>query len=371
MVTGADQSLQGAAPPARFVVVGTGWRGALYLRLAQLFPDRLQVSTIVTRTAEVGAQIERRWRLPSARTLRAAVSGDSPDFVVAAVPWSVSAQIICEAVALDLPVLSETPPAPDLPGLVNLWSTVGSSGLVQVAEQYPLYPGHNARRRLIERGVLGAISNVQVSSTHQYHALALIRMMLGVGFADALVTAIRSEFELASPIARGGWTGDLTPLPSWNVLAHIDFGGGRTGVYDFTDNQWHNELRSNRIIVRGSLGELVTDHVVRVRDETTVLESDLTRRQMGVDMNYEGFDLDHITFEGEVLYRNPWQGGRLADDEIAVASLLERMTAWVRGTGPDPYPLAEACQDHMLALAIDDALASKTTVRTTRQPWAS
>lgn len=361
----------GSAGPARYVVAGNGWRAGFFLRLAKLFPERLQVTALVIPTAERGALAEKQWGVPSARTVKDAISGDRPDFVVAAVPWSATPQVIRDAVAADLPVLSETPPASDVPGLVELWSQVGGSGLVQVAEQYPRYPGHAARLTLIKNGVLGTVSNVQVSSTHGYHAMALIRSMLGVGFEEAAVTAHRSEFTLASPISRDGWTMDLTPVPAWNLLSHFDFGAGRTGLYDFTDNQWHNELRGNRILVRGSLGELVTDHVVHVRDELTVLESDLVRRQLGVDMNFEGFDLDHITFEGDVVYRNAWQGGRLADDEIAVAVLLEAMSAWVRGGGPAPYPLADGCQDHMLALAMDESLATGATVRTTRQPWAS
>jgi len=361
----------GAGRPARYVVAGNGWRAGFYLRLARIFPERLQVTAIVTPTAELGLAAERQWGLPSVRTIKDAITGAPADFVVAAVPWSATPQVIREAVAADMPVLSETPPAADVPGLLELWSQVGGSGLVQVAEQYPLYPGHAARIQLIKNGLLGTVSNVQVASTHQYHAIALMRTMLGVGFEDAAVTAHHSEFPLASPISRDGWTKDLTPLPAWNLLSHFDFGDGRTGLYDFTDNQWHNELRSNRILIRGSLGELVTDHVVHVRDELTVLESDLVRRQLGVDMNFEGFDLDHITFEGDVVYRNAWQGGRLADDEIAVASVLERMGVWVHDGGPAPYPLADGCQDHMLALAMDESLAAGATVRTTRQPWAS
>src|SRR5664280_2707702 len=326
--------------PARYVVAGNGWRAGFFLRLARAFPERLQVTAVVTRTAERGTAAEKQWGVPSVRTIRDAITGDRPDFVVAAVPWSATPQLIGEAVAADMPVLSETPPAADVPGLVALWSQVGGSGLVQVAEQYPLYPGHAARIQIIKNGVLGTVSNVQVASTHQYHAIALMRTMLGVGFEDAAVTAHRSEFLLANPISRDGWTMDLTPLPAWNLLSHFNFGDGRTGLYDFTDNQWHNELRSNRILIRGSLGELVTDRVVHVRDELTVLESDLVRR-------------------------------RLAVDGIAVASVLERMGFWVHDRGPAPYPLADGCQDHMLALAMDESLAARATVRTTRQPWSS
>ena len=370
-MTDGEAGARASAGPARYVVVGRGWRAAFFLRLARSFPQRLQVSAVVTRTAEAGVQVEEEWGLRTARTLVEAVSGDRPDFVVASVPWEVSPQVVREAVGLELPVLTETPPAPDVAGLRGLWSAVGGSGLVQVAEQYPLYPGHVARRRLVEKGVIGQVHDVQVSSTHQYHALALIRRMLGVGFEDAAVTAHRSEFALADPIRREGWTGDLTPRPAWNVLARYDFGDGRTGLYDFTDNQWHNELRSNRILVRGALGEVVTDHVVHARDGRTLLASDLVRRQLGFDLNLEGYDLDHISFEGEVVYRNDWQGGRLSDDELAVADLLGQMGAWVRGEGPEPYPLAQASQDHLLALAIDESLASGGTVRTQRQPWSS
>ena len=83
------------------------------------------------------------------RTIKDAITGAPADFVVAAVPWSATPQVILEAVAADMPVLSETPPAADVPGLLELWSQVGGSGLVQVAEQYPLYPGHAARIQLI------------------------------------------------------------------------------------------------------------------------------------------------------------------------------------------------------------------------------
>lgn len=356
--------------PGRLVVVGSGWRAATFLRLAAAFPERLQVVAVVTRTAAAGDDVTRRWHVPTTRTLAEAVRAFGPEFALAAVPWASSPVVIRDAVALGLPVMTETPPAPDVAGLEALWSDVGPTGLVQVAEQYPSYPGHQARRALVDAGVLGLVSSVHVASTHQYHAMALVRALLGVGHGDAVVTALRTEFPLAHPVDRDGPTGDLTPRPSWNVLAHLDFGDGRSGIYDFTDNQWHNPLRANRIVVRGSRGEIDTDAVVHAPDPLTVRQSTLVRRQSGVDMDFEGLDLDHIAFEGAVLYRNGWKGGRLTDDEIATATLLGSMTGWVRGQGPAPYPLAEGCQDHLLALAVDTALASGRPVRTARQPWA-
>ena len=48
-----------------------------------------------------------------------------------------------------------------------------------------------------------------------------------------------------------------------------------------------------------------------------------------------------------MVYRNPFQGTRLSEDDIAVADLLEQTGAWARGEGPEPYPLAEGLQDHL------------------------
>ena len=307
--------------------------------------------------------------MPSFRSVAELLAAEAPDFVIPSVPWAVTPEVTREAVALGARVLAETPPAPDLPGLRALWADVGDSGLVQVAEQYLLMPGHAARLAVVKQGIVGEPTSVQVSSTHLYHAVSMIRGLLGVGFEPVAVSARSFTAPLADPLTPDGWTGDSTPKDVATTLATLDF-GGRTGLYDFTDNQWWNPLRTRRIVVRGSLGELVDDHVVRLVDPTTPVESQLVRRQTGIDLNLEGFDLDHISFDGRVVYRNPFQGARLSEDDVGVASLLERTGAWARGEGPEPYPLAEGLQDHLISLAIEESLATGRDVTTTTEAWA-
>lgn len=366
---GEDQSA--TSGPGRYAIVGTGWRAELFLRLARALPQRLQVAGVVTRRPERMAGVSDTWGVPAHLDIASLLAAERPDFVVVSVPWAVAPQVTEELVDRGVPVLCETPPAPDVSGLRALWRDVGSSALVQVAEQYPRYPGHAARAALVGRGLLGTPTEIQVSSTHQYHAMALIRGLLGVGFDDAAVTATRTSAPLLDPMDRSGWTGATEARSASQTVARIDFGGGRSGLYDFTDNQWHNPLRMRRIVVRGSAGELADDALVRMVGPRTVLTSPLVRRQTGVDLNLEGADLDHISFEGDPVYRNPWQGARLSDDEIAVATLLVDMTASVRGQGPPPYPLAQACQDHLLALAVEQSVDSGQTVHTDRAAWAS
>jgi predicted dehydrogenase len=353
----------------RFGIVGSGWRALFFLRLAKLLPQRFGVTGVVTRTAGRGDEVEAAWNVPTFRSTADLLAHERPDFVIVSVPWAVTPEVTRELVAHRVPVLAETPPAADLDGLRSLWSDVGNSDLVQVAEQYLLMPGHAARLELIRAGVLGEPTSVQISSTHLYHAVSLIRGLLDVGYDSAEVDARAFVAPLANPLSPAGWSGDDTPQQLATTLATIDF-GGRMGLYDFTDNQWWNPLRARRLTVRGSLGELVDDRVVRLVDPTTPVESLLIRRQTGIDLNLEGLDLKHISFDGSVVYRNPFAGTGLSDDDIAVADLVVRTGAWARDAGAAPYPLAEACQDHLISLAIEESVRTGRPVVTTKEAWA-
>jgi hypothetical protein len=156
--------------------------------------------------------------------------------------------------------------------------------------------------------------------------------------------------------------------PARHTVATLRFPSG-IGVYDFTDGQWFHPLRRRHVLVRGTRGEVVGTSVTWAADDGRPLDATIARRQTGLDGDLEGADLDTLTWAGTVLYRNPYRGARLSDEEIAIGTVLERTLRWRRGDGPPPYPLAEACQDHLLSLAIDEAAASGP-ITTGREPWA-
>ncbi|MGI8459047.1 MAG: Gfo/Idh/MocA family protein [Propionibacteriaceae bacterium] len=345
-----------------FALVGGGWRGQMFLRVAR------ELGTV--RCAGVVVQTERRLDAPTYPSLDDCLRDVQVDFVLAATPWTVTPEVITAAVDRGLPVLAETPPAPDLPGLRSLWSAVGGSGLVQVAEQYLMMPAHAARAALVATGAIGTPTQVQVSSTQQYHAVSLIRGLLGAGRGPVTARASRFSAPLVSPLSRAGWTDDPQAHPTTTTIATLDFGGGRSGVYDFTEQQTRNQLRFRRLLVRGSAGELQDDEVVRMTGPRTLIRTPLVRRQTGHDLDLIGYDTEHISLGSQVLYRNPYPGKRWMDEEIAIATLLERTGAWVRGTGPEPYPLAEALQDQQVALAIEESADRDTPVTTTREDWS-
>jgi predicted dehydrogenase len=345
-----------------FALIGSGWRARMFLDVARGL-DTVRCGGVVVRTP-------RRLDGPTFTSLDACLREVRPDFVLTATPWPVTPGVIADAVDRGLPVLAETPPAPDLDGLRALWSAVGASGLVQVAEQYLMMPSHAARAALVATGAIGTPTQVQVSSTQHYHAVSLIRGLLGAGRGAVAVRATRFTAPLVSPLSRTGWTDDEEAHPTTTTIATLDFGDGRSGVYDFTEQQTRNQLRFRRLTVRGSAGELHDDEVVRMTGPRTLVRTSLVRRQTGHDLDLIGYDTEHITLGSEVLYRNPYPGRRWMDEEIAMATLLERTADWVRGEGPEPYSLAEGAQDQQVALAIEESADSDTTVTTSTEAWS-
>ncbi|MFJ6376096.1 Gfo/Idh/MocA family protein [Pseudarthrobacter oxydans] len=357
------------ATEARFGIVGDGWRAQFFHRVAAAIPDRLAVVGVVVRSAEAAARVQQRWGVSTYSTVFELVQAEHPDFVISSAPSEVNAEVMAHCVELGVPVLCETPPARSLDTLRSVWEKVGGSGLIQVAEQYMLMPMNAVRKSLVESGVIGKPTSVQVSSTHLYHAVSMIRGLLGPEFGPVKVSAQGFTAPLVDPLDQKGWTGDDQAKPLETTIATIDFGDAM-GLYDFTDNQWHNQLRSRRLIVRGSHGEISNEDVVRYPESKTFLHSQIIRRQTGYDLDLDGYDTDHISFEGRIVWRNPFPGARFSDEEIAISTILLGTAAWTRDEGPSPYPLAEACQDELISLAIESSLTSGQPVTTGIEPWA-
>jgi predicted dehydrogenase len=352
-------------------VIGAGWRAQFFIRLAKMMPEKFEIVGVVARTEDVRTELSLEFGVQTFSSVSQLLSYKKPDFAVTSVSWDANPGIVEELVNAGVHVLSETPPAPTLEALQQLWKQVGSSGLVQVAEQYLFLPGHAARLAITESGAIGEIGSVEISSTHGYHAVSIMRGFLKPGFEPTTITTRQFEAPLVDPLARAGWNSDLNPKNAKTTVSLIDFGTGKSGLYNFVDNQWHNQLRHRRIVVRGSRGELVDDSVIRLVDGPAITTSRIERYQLGYDLNLDGFDTEHLSFDGKVVFKNPFTGLRLMDEEIAIAQLMSQMGDWVEGKAQAPYPLAEACQDHLISLAIDESISTGQTVTTERQAWAN
>ncbi|MBI4979865.1 MAG: Gfo/Idh/MocA family oxidoreductase [Spirochaetes bacterium] len=350
-----------------FGIIGGGWRTEFYMRIAEELPSRFIVSGVVVRDAAKGAAFEKRWNVRTFRTAGELVKSAKPAFVVLSVPWKASPNLILELAALDIPVLAETPPAPDIPAIDQLMTDIPKHARVQVAEQYPFQPHLAAALTVAQSGKLGIVSQVQASLAHGYHGMVMLRKLLGVHAEAASIRA----FNFTSPIVNGpGRNGppEVEEIKeSAQTVAHISF-GKKLGVFDFSGEQYFSWIRSPRLLVRGDRGEINNDTVRYLKDFRTPVRSVFFRENAGENGNLEGHYLKGIMFGDEWIYRNPFIPARLTDDEIAVAACLEKMNAYVSG-GDAFYGLAEASYDHYLGIMMNRAANDGTAVDVPVPSW--
>ncbi|MCZ8514499.1 Gfo/Idh/MocA family oxidoreductase [Paenibacillus filicis] len=351
------------------IIGGAGFRAQFYLRIAEALPEQFRVSGMVVRDEAKGLAMERQWGVPTYRTLEALLAKETPDFAVVSVSGGANPGYLMELADHGVPALGETPPAPTLEELVHLYKQLASKkAKIQVAEQYLFQPMHAARLALIRGGRLGKITQATVSISHLYHAVSLMRHMLGIGYEDAIIRAMRFESPVVAGPDRSGPPLEERTITVPRDLAWLDF-GGKLGVYDWERNQHRAWVRSNHLSVRGDRGELFDRRLTVLANYATPLHLELKRINSGEEENLEGHYMQGIMAGEQWIYRNPFLPARLYDDEIAIATSLEKMAAYAAG-GPSFYSLAEASQDHYLGLLIEQAIRTGETVKSVRQPWA-
>ena len=210
---------------ASFAVVGgAGFRAQYYLRIAEALPDLFRVTGLVVRDPARARAMAGRWHVPVHASLDDLLAAERPDFVVVSVRPAACADYLLRLAASGVPALAETPPAADLAGLHDLHDRLTRRGArVQVAEQYQFHPLNLARTAVLASGRLGRISQATVSISHLYHAVSLIRTLLGVGFEPVRIRGMRFESPwVAGPTRSGPPTADeLVTLPAGPRVARL------------------------------------------------------------------------------------------------------------------------------------------------------
>ncbi len=211
----------------------------------------------MVRDAAKGALLEQKWGVATYRTLDALLAHAPPLFVVVSVSKPAVPILLHELADRGVPVLTETPPAPDVNGLHDLYRRVLHGARIQVAEQYAFQPLHAARLSVAQSGKLGRVSQAQVSVTQDYHGMSLIRTLLGLQFENAVITARRFVSPIVAGPTRQGPPQTENILAATQTIAYLDF-GDKLGVYDYTSDQHRSWIHSPRLLVRGDRGRLIT-----------------------------------------------------------------------------------------------------------------
>jgi predicted dehydrogenase len=352
-----------------FAVVGAGWRTDFFLRAAAALPQ-MKICGVVARNETRAKEVESDWGMPCFASIPELLQNTRPSFVVASVSAQAMPDVCIELAGHAVPILAETPPAKNLEGLVSLYQQVSKLGArIQVAEQYWAQPLHAARQAVVDSGVLGPINQVNLSVCHGYHAMSLIRRLLGAGFESARIRGQRFKSPVIAGPDRSGPPSEQRVVDVETDFASLDF-GDRIGLYEFCLPQYRSWIRGQRVCIRGERGEIIDDRVTYLKDEVTPISARLERHEAGRIGNLEGAHLKAIQFQDDWVYRNPVLPARLSDEEIAVAQCLLDMQRFVEH-GISFYSLEEASQDQYLALACTKAIETGETVQTEAQMWAS
>lgn len=352
----------------QFAIIGSGWRTLFFLRIAKALPEKFRVTGILTRDSGKAEKLQADWGVPTFTDFDTMLRHQRPDFVVISVAQPAAPAMIELVAAAGLPILTETPPAQTLEGLLHMWSLVEKGAHIEVAEQYIYQPLHQARLAIARSGKLGPVSYAHVSHAHGYHGTSLLRHYLDVGFADPAIRGRAFNSTVVAGPNRQGPPTEHRIETARQVIADLDF-GDKLGVFDFVGTQYHSWIRAYRFTLRGEKGEIVDRDVRYLKDFRTPVEVTLRRSDTGQYNNHEGYFHRGIQAGEDWVYLNPYQGASLGDDEIAVAAILEGMGRSLE-TGTPIYSFAEAAQDQYLSLLIEEAVASGKTVQAVKQPWA-
>jgi len=352
----------------KFSIIGGGWRSEFFLRIARELPDLFEIPSMLVRNPVRAEQLRREWGVRTCTSLDE-IGADKPDFVVTSLSWDSNPVFLRELSERGIPVLSETPPARSVEEMIALTELVRGGAKIQVAEQYFYQPEHAARLAVVNSGKLGDVFQTQVSVCHGYHGISLIRKLLGIKFEAATITAKKlPETVVGGPDRNGRPPTEERIDKQDQMIAHLDF-GDKQGVFDFVGSMYHSYIRSHRVLVRGTRGEINHDRVRYLKDFKTPIDFDFRRVDMGHTGNLDGHFHTGILAGEDWVYRNPFPFARLMDDEIAIAACLQGMAAYVDG-GPQFYPLAEACQDHYLSILMNEAAETGNPVMSQEQPWS-
>lgn len=347
----------------RYVIVGSGWRAMFYVRIAKALPERFEVCAMVCRTQEKAEEIRAKYKIPVSLS-EEECRDMKPDFAVIAVDKPSIGETACRFADWGVPVLCETPAGLCMEDLERLWELADSKKRsIQVAEQYLFYPSVASRLAAVESGILGEPEFMDLSLAHGYHGASMIRAFLNTWDEKVSISGRAFPAKVAQTGTREGavYEGEIRDYMRERLT--LEFESGKTAFYDFCGVQYHSAIRTRRLNVQGPLGEL-DGFRARYLDGNMVPACEAIEVKRG----FRG-TVESVALGARILYRNPFPGSGLTEDETAVASVLDGMEAYLRD-GIELYPLRHALQDAYLSILMENALKQPgKPVCSSPQPW--
>lgn len=355
-----------------FIIIGSGWRSLYYVRIAKAMPDILRLDAMYCRTQEKADKMAEEFSIHTTTSIEECV-GYKPDFAVVAVNKTSICDVSIEWMDRGITVLSETPAALDMDSLKKLYRYHMSDDKTDkkqvVAEQYREYPYNKARINLVNSGVLGDISCLNISIAHEYHGFSLIRAYLGIKpDENYTVSGKIYEFPTTQTLTRYDKFTDGRTAPKKRCVAAFEFESGKVAWYDFDSEQYRSPIRKNMIKVQGVRGELINNELYYLdennlgRKETIVTDINKVMTGNGNPNLAQVNEIKKIAFGDKILYEPVWGLRGLSEDETAIATLMCKTAEYSRGQALPPYSLENALADAYAAILLDEAVRTSNKV---------
>lgn len=323
------------------LVVGSGWRAETWLKIINRLPD-FKTTALVCRNPQKAVVFNEIFGVSTVPSVDEALE-KSFDFALVCVSKDDNAAVSEWLLKSGVPVLCETPAGVTEEECKRLRLYDGTN--FQFAEQYPLRPRYLAMNVLAEKNYFGKLHTISLSCCHAYHAVALMRVFLKTGdeLPETHLLNLSDDYTETD-----GRRGRKPPeiVSHERCVAYLKF-GDKTAFYDFSHGQYFSRIRGERLLLQGTDGEILNGEGWRV-DNGEELPVSLRCRYSGQGNSLSDPDLVDISCDGEILFKNPYFGCRLGEEEIAMASCL---TAFADGlkSGIPFYSAKQAAIDSLIA----------------------
>lgn len=316
-----------------FAVLGGGWRSEFYLRIAKALPELFSVAGVFVRREEQQRYIAQKYNVKTFTDLNHLLA-EPFDFLANCVSYAQVSDLSIALADKGYYVLSETP-ALKAPGEGHRYEKI------QVAEQYHQKGTYQAIKKLITSGILGDIQHINISIGHDYHAMSMIRFFLD----DYSAPEKLGDFSLSdNMLTSHGRQGEFEhSLKNTSQKVMVFKFNEKTAIYDYNGEQYFSPIRRDRLLIRGTRGEINNNTVRYFNSEGKLTEGEIVLKTAGL---LEGFYNDRIVLFDKILYDFPFKKARLSEEEAAIAQCLIGMKNYI-DTGEEFYSYKKAYEDYM------------------------
>lgn len=348
-------------------IIGGGWRSAFFVRIAKQIPE-FQNCCVYRSTKEKAEETQHMFGVDAMYDLEAFLN-QGFDYVIVSLPRTAVLKELLMLMERGIPVLVETPPGATTEEYNALWeASLRYHTPVLVSEQYFCQPYHSANLNLIQQGRLGRITSVTNGMMHGYHGISMLRKYLNVGIGECEIRGRYLDYPITATCGRPGMVFTGEEKTARRELFQFTFDNGALALWDFSGEQYFSYIRHRHLSIQGTRGE-ICDYTCRyLTPQNKPVELEYHRLDTGAYSNMEPFTHHGIMLGEEMVFENPFDGFRLNDDEIAIATLMRNMADHVTKGTPLLYPLRDALHDSYLALLMDEA-NEKGVACATRQSW--